>query len=173
VGSEPFGKFSTLLDSSAAYKNLDLSRQDRFCRVLNMELLQFCYSGIAAFAGRRIAATLTKGADVAPGTCTANIPTHSAEQPEKIVEIRLVTTDLTCEMGDESDCILLGRLSREILKPFASQNAKNVQLIDGVVSVMEDMCPLKRKRPKLLRVRGAFVEQPSPPSAARFQGSLL
>ena len=44
MGSEPFGKFSTLLDSSTAYKNADLSRYDPFCRILNMELLQFYYS---------------------------------------------------------------------------------------------------------------------------------
>jgi hypothetical protein len=44
VGSEPFGKFSTLLDSSTAYKNPDLSRHDPLCRVLSMELLQFYYS---------------------------------------------------------------------------------------------------------------------------------
>ena len=44
VGSEPLGKFSTLLDSSAAYKNADLYCHDPYCRVLNMELLQFYYS---------------------------------------------------------------------------------------------------------------------------------
>jgi hypothetical protein len=44
VSSEPFGKFSTLLDSSTAYKNFDSSRHDPFCRALNMELLQFYYS---------------------------------------------------------------------------------------------------------------------------------
>jgi hypothetical protein len=41
VGSEPLGKFSTLLDSSTAYKNADLSRYDPLWRVLNMELLRF------------------------------------------------------------------------------------------------------------------------------------
>jgi hypothetical protein len=47
VGSEPLGKFSTLLDSSTAYKNADSHHYDPFCRVLNMELLQFYYSGRA------------------------------------------------------------------------------------------------------------------------------
>ncbi len=41
MGSEPFGKFSTLLDSSTAYKNADSHHYDPFCSVLNMELLQF------------------------------------------------------------------------------------------------------------------------------------
>jgi hypothetical protein len=45
VGSEPLGKFSTLLDSSTAYKHADSHRYDPFCRVLSMELLQFYYSG--------------------------------------------------------------------------------------------------------------------------------
>ena len=44
MGSEPLGKFSTLLDSSTAYKNTHSSRHDPFCRVLSMELLQFYYS---------------------------------------------------------------------------------------------------------------------------------
>jgi hypothetical protein len=44
VGSEQLGKFSTLLDSSTAYKNADSFRHDPFCRVLSMELLQFYYS---------------------------------------------------------------------------------------------------------------------------------
>jgi hypothetical protein len=44
VGSDPFGKFSTLLDSSTAYKNADSHHYDPFCSVLNMELLQFYYS---------------------------------------------------------------------------------------------------------------------------------
>jgi len=44
VGSEPLGKFSTLLDSSTAYKHADSHRHDPFCRVLNMQLLQFYYS---------------------------------------------------------------------------------------------------------------------------------
>jgi hypothetical protein len=48
VGSEPLGKFSTLLDSSMAYKNSDSHRYDPICRVLNMELLQFYYSQTAA-----------------------------------------------------------------------------------------------------------------------------
>ena len=47
MGSEPFRKFSTLLDSSAAYKNADSHRHDPFRRVLNMELLQFYYTGRA------------------------------------------------------------------------------------------------------------------------------
>jgi hypothetical protein len=46
-GSEPFRKFSTLLDSSTAYKHADSHRHDPFCLVLNMELLQFYYSGRA------------------------------------------------------------------------------------------------------------------------------
>jgi hypothetical protein len=45
AGSEPLGKFSTLLDSSIAYKNSDSNRHDPFCRVLSVELLQFYYSG--------------------------------------------------------------------------------------------------------------------------------
>ena len=44
LGSDSFGKFSTLLDSSTAYKNANLSRYDPLWRVLNMELLQFYYS---------------------------------------------------------------------------------------------------------------------------------
>ena len=47
VGSEPLGKFSTLLDSSTAYKNSNSHRYDPFRPVLNMELLQFYYSGRA------------------------------------------------------------------------------------------------------------------------------
>ena len=50
LGSDSFGKFSTLLDSSTAYKNGDSHRHDPFCRVLNMELLQFYYS---ASSGKR------------------------------------------------------------------------------------------------------------------------
>ena len=42
VGSEPLGKFVTLSDSSTAYQYADSRRP--FCRVLNMELLQFYYS---------------------------------------------------------------------------------------------------------------------------------
>jgi hypothetical protein len=90
---------------------------------------------------RRIPASLTKSAYVAPRTGTANIPVaDSAEQPEKIVEIRLVATDLTCEIGDELDCILLGRLSQEIRKPFASQNAKNVHI--GLGSTNADVAEI-------------------------------
>jgi hypothetical protein len=44
VRSEPLGKFLTLSDSSTAYQHADSSRHDPFCRVLNMELLQFYYS---------------------------------------------------------------------------------------------------------------------------------
>ena len=44
MGSAPLGKFPTLLDSSTTYKNADSHRSDRFCSVLNMELLQFYYS---------------------------------------------------------------------------------------------------------------------------------
>jgi hypothetical protein len=50
VGSEPLGKFSTLLDSSTAYKQTDSSRHEPFCRILNKELLQFYYS---CSSGRR------------------------------------------------------------------------------------------------------------------------
>ena len=44
AGSEPFGKFSTLLDFSTAYKSSNLNRYDLICTVLSMELLQFYYS---------------------------------------------------------------------------------------------------------------------------------
>jgi hypothetical protein len=44
VGSERFGKFSTLLDSSTACKHADSHRHDPICRVLSMELLQFYYT---------------------------------------------------------------------------------------------------------------------------------
>ena len=64
-----------------------------------MELLQFYYSRMVALAEGWIAAALAKSADVAPRTGTANIPV-GAEQPEKIVKIRLVATDLSCEIGD-------------------------------------------------------------------------
>jgi hypothetical protein len=47
VGSESLVKFFTLLESSTAYKNSDSYRYDPFCRILNMELLQFYYSGRA------------------------------------------------------------------------------------------------------------------------------
>jgi hypothetical protein len=53
VGSEPFGKFSTLLDSSTAYKNFDSFRHDPFCRVLIMELLQYYYSLVCDSLPRR------------------------------------------------------------------------------------------------------------------------
>ena len=43
VGSEPFRKFSTLLDSSTAYKSNELDRYGPICTVLTMELLQFYY----------------------------------------------------------------------------------------------------------------------------------
>jgi len=43
-GSEPFGKFSTLLYFSTGYQHVDSHRHDLFRRVLNMELLQFYYS---------------------------------------------------------------------------------------------------------------------------------
>jgi hypothetical protein len=36
VGSEPLGKFLTLLDSSTAYKNADSSRLYPSCHVLSM-----------------------------------------------------------------------------------------------------------------------------------------
>jgi len=57
VSSEPLGKFSTLLDSSATYKNDDSSRYDLFCRVLNMEPLQFYYSVSSDMESARIGQT--------------------------------------------------------------------------------------------------------------------
>ena len=44
MGSEPLGKFYTLLDSSTAYKNANSSHHDPFGHVLNIELLHFYYS---------------------------------------------------------------------------------------------------------------------------------
>jgi len=44
VGSDPFGKFSTLFDFSTAYKLIVLIGSDPKCSVLSMELLQFYYS---------------------------------------------------------------------------------------------------------------------------------
>ncbi len=44
VGSEPLGKFSTLLYFSTGYQKRRLHRSDPNRRVLNMELLQFYYS---------------------------------------------------------------------------------------------------------------------------------
>jgi hypothetical protein len=44
VGSEPLGKFSTLLYFSMGYQTGWLHRYDLIRRVLNMELLQFYYS---------------------------------------------------------------------------------------------------------------------------------
>jgi hypothetical protein len=44
VGSDPFGKFSTLLDFSTAYKFTELTRDAAICTVLIVELLQFYYS---------------------------------------------------------------------------------------------------------------------------------
>jgi hypothetical protein len=91
VGSAPLGKFSTLLYFSTGYRKRKLNRCDPIRRVLSMELLQFYYSRMVARAEGWIAATLAKSADVAPRTGTANIPVaDSAEQPEKIVKIRLV-----------------------------------------------------------------------------------
>ena len=43
--SAPFRKSPTLVDSSTAYKHVDSHRHDPFWPVLNMELLQFYYSG--------------------------------------------------------------------------------------------------------------------------------
>jgi hypothetical protein len=44
AGSEPFGKFSALHDSSTAYQTVVLTDCDPFGRVLSIELLQFYYS---------------------------------------------------------------------------------------------------------------------------------
>ncbi len=44
VGSDPFRKFSTLLDFSTAYKPNELHHDDPFRSVLIIELLQFYYS---------------------------------------------------------------------------------------------------------------------------------
>lgn len=44
VGSDPFRKFSTLLDFSMAYKSTELRQDDPICTVLIVELLQFYYS---------------------------------------------------------------------------------------------------------------------------------
>jgi hypothetical protein len=44
-GSDPFGKFSTLLYFSTAYKSDESSRHGLICTVLTIELLQFYYSG--------------------------------------------------------------------------------------------------------------------------------
>ena len=49
VGSDPFGKFSTLLDFSMAYKANDLTRSDLICPVLTIEH----YSFTTAFSNRR------------------------------------------------------------------------------------------------------------------------
>ena len=101
LGSEPLGKFSTLLDFSTVYQRADSHRHDPICRVLNMELLQFYYSRMVSFAQGWIAAAVAKGADVAPRTGAANIPVaDSAEQPEKIIKIRFVATNFGCETGD-------------------------------------------------------------------------
>ncbi len=54
VASEPFRKFSTLLESSTAYQNADSLRHNPFCRVSNMELLQFYYSVSSARISRRL-----------------------------------------------------------------------------------------------------------------------
>lgn len=43
-GSAPFGKFSTLLDFSTAYKSAKLNHYGSICTVLTLELLQFYYS---------------------------------------------------------------------------------------------------------------------------------
>jgi hypothetical protein len=54
AGSEPFGKFSTLLDFSTAYKSVKLNHHGLICTVLSMELLQFYYSQTAGCTdGRR------------------------------------------------------------------------------------------------------------------------
>jgi len=50
-GSDPFGKFSTLLYFSTAYKSDELNRYGLICTVLTMELLQFHYSGFRATGG--------------------------------------------------------------------------------------------------------------------------
>ena len=46
VGSEPLGKFSTLLDFSTAYQHGHSHGCDPICGVLNMKLLQFYYSNL-------------------------------------------------------------------------------------------------------------------------------
>jgi len=48
VGSEPLGKFSTLLYFSMGCQKRRLHRYDPIRGVLNMELLQFCYSQLAS-----------------------------------------------------------------------------------------------------------------------------
>jgi hypothetical protein len=50
VGSEPFRKFSTLLDFPTAYKPQLLHRYDPICLILSIELLQFYYSRTTASA---------------------------------------------------------------------------------------------------------------------------
>ena len=45
MGSEPLGKFSTLVDSPTSYEHTDSSRHDPICLVLNMKLLRSYYSG--------------------------------------------------------------------------------------------------------------------------------
>ncbi len=50
VGSEPFGKFSTLFDFSTAYKPGILIGYDHECMVLSIELLQFYYSSVLKLA---------------------------------------------------------------------------------------------------------------------------
>ena len=52
VGSDPFGKFSTLLDFSMAYKPNELRQDDPICTVLMVELLQFYYSVFERWAIR-------------------------------------------------------------------------------------------------------------------------
>jgi hypothetical protein len=49
VGSEPFGKFSTLFAFSTGYNASVLIGFDRECSVMSMELLQFYYSRVPGF----------------------------------------------------------------------------------------------------------------------------
>jgi hypothetical protein len=46
-GSASFGKFSTLLYFSTAYKSAELNPYDPICTDLTIELLQFYYSGFS------------------------------------------------------------------------------------------------------------------------------
>jgi hypothetical protein len=69
AGSAPFRKFSTLLDSSTAYKNTDSPRYDPFCRVLNMELLQFYYSQCHRSSRAPVPCCSVVGALARKGSC--------------------------------------------------------------------------------------------------------
>src|ERR1700680_3241489 len=56
-GSEPLGKFSTLLDSSTAYQHADSHRHDPIRRVLSMELVHF-YCSVSSNRIRRTSTRL-------------------------------------------------------------------------------------------------------------------